>query len=166
MKESTQDHKLCNCRQNYSCPLDSKCLTKCVVYKAAVTETSSNNQETYIRLTEHKFKTRFNLHKPSFKLEHKRTSTTLSDRVWKGKNKNMDFNIKWEIVKKMKPFAPGEKVCKLCLQEILSILRSTPSLNKKKRKKFLDIVAQEAIPAKYTNNLLLSDEGSIMDPKL
>ena len=78
----------------------------------------------------------------------------------------MDFNIKWEIVKKMKPFAPGEKVCKLCLQEILSILRSNPSLNKKKRKKFLDIVAQEAIPAKHTNNLLLSDEGPIMDPKL
>ena len=48
MKESTQDSKLCNCRQKSSCPLDGKCLTKCVVYKATVTETTSNNQETYI----------------------------------------------------------------------------------------------------------------------
>ena len=65
MKESTQDSKLCNCRQKSSCPLDGKCLTKCVVYKATVTETTSNNQETYIGLTENEFKTRFNLHKSS-----------------------------------------------------------------------------------------------------
>ena len=37
------------------------------------------------------------LHKSSFKLEHKRTSITLSDHVWKLKNKNIDCNIKWEI---------------------------------------------------------------------
>ena len=100
-----------------SCPLNGKCLTKCVVYKATLTETTSNNQVTYIGLTENEFKTRFNLHKPSFKLEHKRTSTTLSEHVWKLKNKNMNFNITWDIVKKVKPFAPNDKVCKLCLQE-------------------------------------------------
>ena len=84
MKESAQVSKLCNCRHKNSCPLDGKCLTKCVVYKATVTETTSNNQETYIGLTENEFKTRFNLHKSSFKLEYKRTSTTLSGHVWKG----------------------------------------------------------------------------------
>ena len=44
------------------------------------------------------------MHKSSFKLEHKRTSRTLSGHVWKLKNKNIDFNIniKWEIVKKVK----------------------------------------------------------------
>ena len=84
----------------------AKCLTKCVVNKATVPKTTSNNQETYIGLTENEFKTRFNLHKSSFKLEHKRTSTTLSEHVWKfKKNKNINFNIKWEIVKKVKPFA-------------------------------------------------------------
>ena len=104
-KESTQDNKLCNYRQkkkkkNNSCPLDDKCLTKCVVYEATVTETTSNNEATYIGLTENEFKTRLNLHKSSFKLEHKRTSTALSDPVWKLKNKNINFNIKWEVVKK------------------------------------------------------------------
>ena len=51
------------------------------------------------------------MHKSSFKLEHKTTSITLSDRVWKLKKKN----IKREVVKKIKPFAPGDEVCKLCL---------------------------------------------------
>ena len=56
MKESTQDSKLCNCQQKKnSCPLDGKCLTKCVVYKATVTVTTSNNQETYVGLTENEF---------------------------------------------------------------------------------------------------------------
>ena len=139
MKESTQDSKLCNCQQKNSCPLDGKWLTKCVVYKATVTETTSNNQETYIGLTENEFKTRFNLHKSSFKLEHKRTSTTLSNHVWKLKKKNINFNITWQVIKRVKPFAPSNKVCGLCLQEKLSILRSAPSLNK--RSKFLDIVS-------------------------
>ena len=84
MKELTQDSKLCNCRhKKQHCPLDGKCLTKCVVYKATVTETTSNNQETYIGPTGNEFKTRFNLHKSSFKLEHKRTSTSLSDHISK-----------------------------------------------------------------------------------
>ena len=65
-----------------------------------VTKTTSNNQEVYIGLTENEFKTRFNLHKSSFKLEHKRTLTSHSDHVWKLKNKNINFNIKWEVVKK------------------------------------------------------------------
>ena len=80
MKESTQ---LRNCRQKNSCPLEVNCLTKCVVCKATVTEITLTNLETYIGLTENKFKTRFNLHKSSFKSELKRTSTTLSDSVWK-----------------------------------------------------------------------------------
>ena len=103
MKESTQDSKLCNCRpKKNSCPLDGTCLTKCVVYKATVTETTSNNQETYIGLTEIEFKTRFSLHRSSFKLKHKRTSTTLSDHVWKfKKKKTINFNIKREVVKKV-----------------------------------------------------------------
>ena len=164
MKESTQDSKLCNCRQKSSCPLDGKRLTKCVVYKATVTETTSNNQETYIGLTENELKTRFNLHKSSVKLEHKRTSTTLSDHVWKlKKEKNINFNIEWQVVKRVKPFAPSNKVCGLCLQEKLSILRSAPSLNKRSeifghfihRKKFL--LSNLSMP---TDELLFADRKS------
>ena len=66
-------------------------------------------------------------------------------RVWKLKKKNINCNIKWQVVKRVKPFAPSNKLCGLCLQEKLSILRSAPSLNKRckifglciHRKKFL-----------------------------
>ena len=54
VKKSTQDSKLCNCRQKNSSPLNSKCLTKCISYKAIVTETTSSNQETHIGLKENK----------------------------------------------------------------------------------------------------------------
>ena len=73
---------------NYVTVGKKECLAICIVYKATVTETTSNNQETYIGLTENEFKTRFNLHKSSFKLEHKRTSTTFSEHVWKLKKNN------------------------------------------------------------------------------
>ena len=57
----------------------------------------------------------------------------------------------------MKPFAPSDKVCKLCLQEKLSNLRS---IFEQKEAKFLDIVS---IGKKYlltnANNLLSTDEG-------
>ena len=77
---------------NYNCPFVGKCLTKCVVYKATVTETYvKNKQETYIGLTENKFKVRFNIHKSFLKLEHKRTATTLDNHVWKLKMKNHRF---------------------------------------------------------------------------
>ena len=110
--------------------------TKCHSNRTSQPNLSPNlfphNYETYIGLTENEFKTRFNLHKSSFNLERNRTLTTLSDHVWKLKNKNINFDIKWEVVKKVKPFAPTDKVCTLCLQEKLSILRSAPSLIKKK----------------------------------
>ena len=103
------------------------------IYKGTVTETTLNNQETYIGLTENEFKMRFNSHKSSFKLEHRRTSTTLRDHVWKLKKKTINFNITGNFFKKVTPFAPrlSSKVCKLCIQEKLSILRSAPSFNKR-----------------------------------
>ena len=137
-----------------------KCLTKCVVYKATLTETDTKKQETYIGPKENEFKTRCNLHKSSFKLEHKRTTTILSDHIWKLKKKNTDFNIKWEIIKNVMPYAPREKICKLCLQEKFSILISKPSLNKRTeifvqcvhRKRFLHNNIKENTHLPQVNN--------------
>ena len=91
-----------------SCPLDGKCLTKCVVYKAMVTETDTKKQETYIGLTENGLKTWFNLHKSSFKLEHKRTTTTLSDHIWNqiGDYKDCEAICAWR--KDMQAMLTGE----------------------------------------------------------
>ena len=51
------------------------------IYKPTVTQTESHNKETYIGLTENTFKTRYNLHKSSLKLEHKKSATGLSENI-------------------------------------------------------------------------------------
>ena len=101
-----------------------------------------------------------------------RVCWTRNSEILKLKKKNTDFNIKWEIIKNVKPYAPGDKICKLCLQEKLSILISKPSLNKRTdifghcvhRKQFLlnNIKEQYTPPAsqqqqrKYSINQQLS----------
>ena len=103
-------------------------------------------------------KVRFDFHKSSFKLEQRRTSTTFSYHLWKLKNKNNNFSIKWEVVKKVRPFAPGDRLCKLCLQEKLSILRSAPSLNfKKKNEIFGHCMHKKRFQLNHNNNSLSTD---------
>ena len=80
--------------------------------------------------------------------------------VWKLKNKNINFNIKWEVVKKVKPFTPSDKVCKLCLQEKLSILRSAPSL-KKRSEIFGHRIHRKKFLLSNTNKPLSTDEVSL-----
>ena len=52
------------------------------MYKAIVTQTESMRQDIYIGMTENPFKTRYNLHNSSFRLPHKRSTTTLSEHLW------------------------------------------------------------------------------------
>ncbi|GFS04173.1 hypothetical protein ElyMa_006489000 [Elysia marginata] len=114
--EKAPTETTCNCRQKENCPLKGHYLTKCIVYKATVTETKTNKQETYVGLTENTFKTRFNQHKSSFKLEHKKASTSLSEHIWALKDKDIDYKIEWQILKKTRPYMPGKKTCPLCLE--------------------------------------------------
>ena len=58
----------------------------------------------------------------------------------------------------MKPFAPGDKVCKLCLQEKLSILRSPPSLNKKKEEIFGHCMHKKRFLLNLNNIMMSTDE--------
>ena len=62
--------KTCNCRKPQDCPLDGKCLTDCVIYKATVS--TDHGHKTYVGLCETAFKSRWNIHKSSFRLQHKR----------------------------------------------------------------------------------------------
>ena len=80
----------------------------------------------------------------------------------KKKNKNIDFNIKREIVKKVKPFAPDEKVCLLYLQEKkkLSILRPASSLINK-NKIFGHCMLRKRFQLNHSNNLQSSGESPI-----
>ena len=62
----TQLEKTCNCTGGNPCPLGGKCLAKSVIYKATVTQ-ESTNINIYIGLTSNSFKKRFYSHNNSFK---------------------------------------------------------------------------------------------------
>ena len=58
-------------KKKTSCPLHGKCVTNYVEYKATVTETTLNKQETYIRLTENDLRRDSICISHLSKLEHK-----------------------------------------------------------------------------------------------
>ena len=93
----------CNCRKRKECPLLCQCLTKSIIYQATVTTNDNKPDQTYVGLTSNAFKTRFNNHKNSFKYRRKKHLTELSNYVWDLKDNNVDFNIKWKILKQAKP---------------------------------------------------------------
>ena len=77
-KETRNDNELCNYWQKETCPLEGKCLQ---VRRLQSNSNRNRNytQGTYIEFTDKEFKTRYNLHISSFKLEHKKSNTTLSE---------------------------------------------------------------------------------------
>ena len=83
---------------------------------------STNTQETYIGLTQNTFKTRYNLHLSSFKLEHQRKATSLSDHIWKIKDRNNSYTITWKILTLTKRLQSGTGSCDLCTTEKLFIM--------------------------------------------
>ena len=102
--------KNCNCRDKPNCPVENKCLTENIIYKATVNH--NNTKVTYIGSTTNSFITRYTVHKHSFTNENQKSSTTLSKYVW---NKKVDpKNISWEIVMKCSPYSPGNKSFSIC----------------------------------------------------
>ena len=87
--------KTCNCRDKKSCPLKGQCLQKGVVYKATVEQKPSKKQDTYIGITENEYKTRYNQHTSSFRLNHKKSATTLSEFIWKLMESKTECHLSW-----------------------------------------------------------------------
>ena len=111
----TPPTKQCNCRDPSFCPLDGKCLTTGIVYRATVkTDNNSHPEETYVGLTENAFKTRYSNHKSSFNNISKRNSTELSKYIWSLKE---NYNIQWEVVRWASAYSPASKHCNLCSWE-------------------------------------------------
>ena len=70
--------KTCNCRKKADCPLNRKCLTQFVVYKATVDTTNENDEKEYSGLTANMFYEIFNNHQQSFRHNKYENSTALS----------------------------------------------------------------------------------------
>jgi hypothetical protein len=107
----------CNCRKGKQCPLDGKCLTEGIIYQAKITRLDNSKVESYIGLTDNSFKTRFNGHTSSFRNEPKRNSTALSHYVWKLKDNNTPYEIKWKLITRAQSYSTTSKLCNLCLKE-------------------------------------------------
>lgn len=132
LKNKTDEVLKCNCRSK--CILkDQKfsCRTKDVLYKATVI--SKNSKKYYIGLSATEFKARYSNHKSSFKNIGKRNSTVLAKYVWELKEKNVDFEIEWEILKRAKSIKSGDRTCRLCLKEAtLIVFADNECLNKRR----------------------------------
>jgi len=131
-KENSHE-RLCNCRDASQCPLDGTCLRKSVVYQATVTTMENTPPETYIGVTENCFKTRYANHKTSFNNRNRSQATELSKHIWKLKDKNINYNIRWRIIKQTSGYNINSRRCNLCLWEkYFVIYRSNmASLNKR-----------------------------------
>ena len=55
-REDGNQPKRCNCRNPEQCPLDGRCLTNKIVYKATVNTNNNRTQKVYIGSTETSFK--------------------------------------------------------------------------------------------------------------
>ena len=120
-KKSTEQ-RTCNCLNKVNCPLEQKCLTTNIVYKANITSSNQNYQEkVYFGSCETTFKKRFSNHRKSFNLKQYKNERELSNEIWRIKNSGHHPKVKWEIVKKCVPYSPQTKRCLLCLNEKLEI---------------------------------------------
>ena len=123
----------CNCQGGANnCPVEGKCQTEGVVYRATVKETVSGRQETYTGMTGRSFKDRLYEHRTSMNKKSQK-QTKLSSHVWKLKDEGKDYTIKWRILDRAPTFNPITRKCRVCLKEKFYIMydRGGSSLNKR-----------------------------------
>ena len=116
-----------------------KCLTKNLVYRADITDTTSNETHSYFGQCMRTFKdTSISTPKKektnsSFtmtireQIEIKKQKSEFAAHVWKLKEGNRPFTIKWHIQKRAFPYTNGAKSCDLCSWEKFYILLGDPS---------------------------------------
>ena len=110
----------CEC-EYAECPVEGKYASTGVVYQASVIQ-DGEVVDSYVGLTERKFINRYEEHHTNFRNRNPKNSTKLSKRIWKLQDEQQNYEIKWEILKNIKPYNAGKKECRLCLMEILIIL--------------------------------------------
>lgn len=136
-EKDDENARTCNCRTPGDCPLRGECLASEIVYCANVTVPSSTTApKQYIGSTATSFKQRFANHKSSF-THRNNAQTELSKYIWHLKNKQTDFEIRWEILQRAKAYSNKSKRCNLCLAEKVLIARASKSHLLNKRSEFM-----------------------------
>ena len=141
------EKRKCNCRNPANCPLEGKCLTENIVYKAAVsTETESR---TYYGSSED-FKLRYNNQTKSFRNQQYANDTVLSKHIWELKNTNTPYNITWSIAAYASAYQIGSRRCGLCITEKYVIARA-------KQKNLLNRRTEIISKCRHRNKYLLKN---------
>ena len=150
-ENNTGDVRRCNCDSIDNCPLNGECLTPNLVYTSNVSYTEDNVAKlaVYHGSTSSPFKTRWNEHNSSFRLEYKRKNTTLSKLIWNLKERNIPYSIRWTIERKAVAYRCGTRRCNLCLAEKVVIARSNNPSMINKRSEILN-------KCRHRNKFLLS----------
>lgn len=118
---------LCNCLVKSECPLQNKCLTKNIIYKAKVT-TNNNNTKIYIGSTMNTFKKRLYQHRHNVKNLESEAGTALTHLIkWYNKEK-VKYKLEWSLIKQARPYTIGDKFCDLCVSECLAIISHNGNL--------------------------------------
>ena len=132
-----ENSRTCNCRTPRDCPLRGECLASEIVYCPKITVPSlTTAPEQYIGSTATSFKQRFANHKSSF-THRNNAQTELSKYIWHLKDKQIDFEIRWEILQRAKAYSNKSKRCNLCLAEKVLIARASKAHLLNKRREFM-----------------------------
>ena len=109
-------------------PLDGKCLTVSLVYKAIIK--SGDQKSEYIGLASTTFNPIYNNHISSFKNSKQENSTGLFKHVWDLKT----AEIKWSVMSLATLYQKETNKCKLCLTEktLIILTESNSSINKRR----------------------------------
>ena len=131
-----------------------KCQSRCTIYQArrqyetphaSIPALKIPKKKVYTGLTSNKLRERYNHHHWTFTNEKnnpfnppaerndKLQNTSLSTHIWKLKNRRIEYDIKWNIIKQAPVYSKESGGCNLCLEEKTSIMFADKktSLNKR-----------------------------------
>jgi hypothetical protein len=129
----------CNCQKSkLPCIMGGKCVPGCVVYQGAVTRKDTGQTDYYTGLSEPSWKLRYANHKQNFKVDNQqnRTATCLSKHIWKLKDQNIGYSLKFKQLIQAQAFNPVTGMCRLCLSEKYFIMFKPEGANINSRSEF------------------------------
>ena len=123
-------------------------------------ETVEFKKQLYIGLSSVDFKTRLAIHEHSFRNPDD-NQTALSTHILELKSKNTNYQIKWKLIGRARPFSPVTGKCALCIKEKYCIMFKSElaDLNSKSeiysncRHKQSELLVKKARKKKNGNNI-------------
>ena len=136
-----------NCQKAHlPCIMGGKCVEGNVVYQGAVTRHDTGHTDFYTGLSEPSWKLRYGNHKQNFKNNTRanRTATCLSKHIWKLKDKNIQYSLKFKQLAKAPAFNPVTNICRLCLTEKYFLMFKSGGANINHRSEFFSACRHKA----------------------